>query len=339
MRHQLELRLSTLMAARGETQARLAKRLMINPDHIARIAAGTWTDITRDQLQRLVNWAEPEKMIELVDHPIWLTFADSEAKVFLGSGARGDILQPDEDAFVELRKLFREDGCKVHRVVKSVPSREVDVQPLVEEVTGCMRSSNCVFIGGPRQNPATEIAIAHLWGEKPFRAVADHRTRKIPFDFVYPSWPQGTHESCFVRVDGFENRGLEVYRKRHPEPLRLRMPFVSDHEWRNRTGLGWDFGIGVLCRNPVPGSTTPVTTLVLAGVGGLGTHCAAREVARDSLHFDPHSVLDHHPQFRVLCGRYKKSQGAHNRTLQEGSRWVGPPWSGLPPGLNGNKTT
>src|SRR6478672_6378145 len=46
-----------------------------------------------------------------------------------------------------------------------------------------MKERNCLFIGSPKANPACEIALALLWGARPFEARASDRPR-IPIRFV-----------------------------------------------------------------------------------------------------------------------------------------------------------
>lgn len=329
MRKQVEFRLRDAMDRLEVPIAELARQLHINPDQISRLRAGTWTDITREQVQRLLLWADKNEitdLISIVPHPIWLTFPGSAVSIFIGSGSGGDgdVQEPDARASDELIRFCKQDRCTTFVHAHGLPNTGDDVSAFVNKIRDSLRTRNCIFVGGPRQSPASEVAIASLWGSTPF-AERGPNAGKAPFEFVYPSWPDGKAGSSFASTRS-HSRELKL---KMGSAKNLRVPFLAEDEWYRWKGLAWDFGVAVICRRPL-GTKADVTTIVLAGLGGLATWAVTCGLTRD-LYLPSREVADDRPVFRVMCARFKKTTGRDNRTLlPEGSRWVAPPWKNWP---------
>jgi hypothetical protein len=325
MHYQLELRLAALMDRLGLDDKGLAAELHLTPIQVQRLRTDQWSTIKRADLQTLLCWARrhEEEILSVQPSPVWRTLQNAEVVVFRGRDAENNPLPSDSRAEGELIEALKSAGCKIRP-----RSLEVGADP--SEVTSAMRDTNCVFIGSPKYNVATEIALASMCQIQPSVA-SDENRRKAPFCFV---WDGSVPTSAFALPKTSQEK-LGVYlftssgstaRTRHHVPIDWR----TARDYARWTGKGRDAGILVACNRPL-GTEVDVTTIVLAGYSGFATFDMAVDFARNGLRIESREVCPGKPVFRVLSAPFRKTSrhGDSRRRLSKGRRWFSPPWSQL----------
>lgn len=322
----LVVSLDEIMKRIKKSDAALERELCINREHIRKIRNGTFKSITRRELQTLMEWAQrhgSNQLFTLEPHPIWGSFdGKREIRVLRGEGATNNALIWDNRVEGSLLNFF-------NRLEWPVKTRTVALSP--QQVYSLMKKYNCVFIGSPKYNPMTEIALAALWQVEPFNASKANR-EKLPFLFV---WEDGTAKQiksafvqppCDQRKAGlYVNPGDGVTK---PQFLEVTWsPLEKYMEWH---GTGRDAGVLVVCRRPLE-TSHDVTTIVVAGYTGLATAEIARDLVEGSIDIDSAELEPAgQPALRFLMLPYLKFQGVDVRKPKiKGRVWIGPPWSYL----------
>jgi DNA-binding XRE family transcriptional regulator len=188
-----------------------------------------------------------------------------------------------------------------------------------------MMNSNCIIIGSPKTNEASEIALARLWGAKPFDNDPQNQAR-IPIHFLGMTPVSGRPSSLLL--DGsshgfsFQVPG-EVKRRFLPVDWLPADQFWPSHE------PGQDAALLAVCHRPL-GTQQDVTTVVIAGYTGLSTLEAAREATDKSLPTLAAIENPGQPYFSLLRFKFDKQSSRLPReglrTVKEKTALWGPPW-------------
>jgi hypothetical protein len=311
--------------ARLELEDRaLADELGLNVAQIARFRSDRWATVKRADLQTVLCWGKKHgiDLLTIEASPIWRTFPNSDVVLYRGRDSETNPLASDSRAEAELVEALTSQGCRV--LPRSVS------EPASEEVIESMRAKNCIFIGSPKHNQATEIALATLWRLEPFDGTPENRS-KSPVTFV---WEPAQGRSTFA-APRQQDEKLGIYmsvtsakndRSRHHIPVDWR-PSKEYVKW---TGRGRDAGLLVLCNRPL-NTQQDVTTVVLAGYSGFATVDMATDFARNGLRVESADVRPGVPVVRVLSALYRKTsaRGDSRQRVLKGRRWFSPPWSQL----------
>lgn len=327
MRYQMEFRLSSLMQSLGMDVKAVANELGINPAHVARLCEDNWATIQRPDLQKLLCWAQKHGQAELlsvVPNPAWRTLSNSEVVLFRGRTRDGNPLHSDSNVERELIVALEDEGCRI-------TPRSIEM-PDHAQIVAWMRTTNCIFIGSPKLNAASESALAALWDVEPRRATASNR-RLSPLQFVWEPGYAGCSAFGRPKADG-ETIGLHVGVRNTDGIVQRRFPVPVDWKPADRyakwTGKGRDAGAMVVCYQPL-GTTNEVTTIVLAGHSGFATVDMATDLVRDELRYEARELRPHAVSMRVLATSYvkKSARGDSRSRITKGRRWYGLPWSEL----------
>lgn len=332
MRYQVVLNLAPALKKRIEVDGAefVAQQLEMNAQHVVRLAEGGWTDITRDQMQRLSAWArthefDPNLFSFGGPHPLWEPFAEKSAMLFVGRNSDRHINKDDADAQAILTRFLADDRCGVSPEHVDQPSDEKGRRPLGRHMRESMMNHNCIVVCGPRRNPASEVAVSLLWDAEPFNSSSATRQR-LPFHITYYGGANESVDSAFSSIDNKpEHRGIVVSNAWH-----LPFPYKPDVQWRMPSQKPtFDFAVIAMCRKPLD-TTKEVSTLVIMGLTGFATKAACTSIAAEELCVE--SLADGAPELRVFCAKFKKGVGRDSRRLTDGCRWVGAPWDYWPTG-------
>jgi hypothetical protein len=301
----------------------LSAELHLTSAQVNRLRTDQWTTIKRSDLQTLLCWGKQhgEDLLRVEPSPIWRTLPGSEVRLFRGRDSSNNPLPADSRAEAELLEALTAIGCQIQPHSLS--------QPDESQVVESMKSTNCIFIGSPKYNTATEIALASLWRLTPFST--DKRDRdRIPFAFV---WETPTSSSFSLTKNQHDRLGLYLYatgakneRSRHHVAIDWRPP----RDFAIWTGKGHDAGVFVVCNRPL-GTDRDVTTIILAGHSGFATLDMTIDLARNGLRIESDAVRAGVPVVRVLSAVFRKNsrRGDSRKRASKGRRWIGPPWSQL----------
>ena len=326
MRYQMEFRLATVLQEVGTTPKALASELGINPAHVARLCEDNWSTIQRVDLQKLLSWARKHQqdLLKVEPNPLWRTLCGSEVLLFRGRNRDGNPLHSDSNVERELIVALEEEACRI-----TPHSLE---NPTEAQIVESMQTKNCVFIGSPKFNAATEVALAALWGLRPRETAAANR-KLSPVQFVWDASYDGKSAFGTSRHDG-EPMGINVGSKTSLGVVSKR--FLVPVDWKSArqyaqwTGRGRDAGIMVVCYRPL-NTRAEVTTIVLAGHSGFATVDMATDFVRDELRFEAHELRPSVVTMKVLSASYKKraGRGDSRSRFAKGRRWFTLPWNQL----------
>lgn len=326
MRYQLSFRLSPLMDALGLDAKAVASELGINLAHVARLRDDSWSTIQRGDLQKLLCWGQKHNtpLLSVEPNPLWRTLSGAEVVLFRGRKRDGNPLHSDSNVERELLVALEDEGCRI-------TPRSIDT-PNHEEIAELMRTTNCIFIGSPKFNAATESALASLWELQPYDSRIANRKRS-PIEFVWDAAYQGNSVFGRQKTDG-EAIGLHVGSRNAAGIVHSRylvpVDWKSPRQYSQWTGKGRDAGALIACYRPLK-TASEVTTIVLAGYSGFATFDMATDFVRDGLRFEDAELRPHTVTMRVLAASYKKKSGrSDSRTrIAKGRRWYGLPWNQL----------
>lgn len=226
--------------------------------------------VDRDNYESLLSFAFDHgyaTVFQTEHHPIWDTFhRNAQTSIIRGQIRRDVDIEQVMTHFVE------NIGGKPEMVVASRN---------IAAVKKAMKERNCIFIGSPKSNPSTEIALCSLYGAIPFDGSAANRKR-LPLQILGVEPPPKTRSALLVtsRKHGFEigtgpsKQFVDVHRLPQDE---------YDH-WFGEASKP-DAAVVVVCRSPLK-TTKRVTTILVLGYSSLATESAARQLTHGELPLD-----------------------------------------------------
>jgi hypothetical protein len=300
------------------TMSDLCRELRLDARTIEKLIADTddeptWR-LSRGSLHRYFLFAHRHGIepFKIEPHAIWKNFENSEVTIFRGP-TPADV--PVESHLVEYLKNLH---CQVRT---SIASNGLD-----DGIEGAMQNKNCVFIGSPKANPATEVAIASLWGALPFNAKAENRAR-IPIRFVGMQTDPGATSSL---LEESTRHGIAVSIPTVNKRAFLKTDWMPPEKFGPFKGTGEDSAVLVVCERPL-GAQKDVSTIVIAGYTGLATLTAAQEATYERIpDFQPEATPGQ-PCIAALRFTFRKRRQYNKstdnlRTREEGSGQWAPPW-------------
>lgn len=305
--------LSEIQEELGLKKADLERELSMDARTIDKLLADTDSDpwrLDREALHRYFLFAHSHGFdaFRIEPHAIWRSFENSEVTIFRGP-KKADV--PVESHLV---KYFERLNCEVSS--STTPAG-------IEEA---MKEHNCVIIGSPKANRASESALALLWKAEPFKAEAKNR-EKIPISFL--GMYAGREEPSALLQES-TRYGLHVLPPGSSERNYLKVDWLPPEKYAPHKGTGQDAAILVVCNRPLE-TQKDVTTIVIAGYTGLATLVAAQEVTYKHVPDLRPEETPGEPCLAVLKFRYKKRRQHHRaldnlRSAEEGSAKWAPPW-------------
>jgi hypothetical protein len=325
VRTQLEVHIGELMSALGVDDKAVASELGINLAHVQRLRDDSWTTIKRSELQKLLCWGHKHghAVLSVQPSPVWRTLPGSEVCLLRGTDRSGNALASDSMVESKLLEELSGEGCRV-RIVAGPDVDESSVRDL-------MKSKNCIFIGSPKHNRATEIALAALWDLSPFDPREGNR-KKSPILFRWE--PDKDRRSAFDGdIHGSVKPGIYVSvagRRGQRSLLHVPADWRSTREYSRWTGRGRDAGVLVVCNRPL-GTDQDVTSIVLAGFSGFATLEMTADLVGDGLRIESNDARPGVPTMRILVAPYRKSAARRDSRVRisKGRRWIAPPWTQL----------
>lgn len=297
----------------GLTMADLERELGMDSRSIDKLIEDSDSDpwrLDRENLHRFLLFAHSHGFdgFQIEPNSIWRTFENQRAVIFRGP-TKADV--PVESHLV---KYFERLNCEVESAISS------------EGIEEAMRERNCVVIGSPKANPASEVALALLWGAEPFIGEAPNR-EKIPISFFGMQREGGAPSALLQQSTRY---GFHILPPGATERKYLKVDWLPPEKFGPYKGTGQEAAILVGCNRPL-GSQKDVTTIVVAGYTGLSTLVAAQEATSKPI---PELQLAENPGqpcLAVLKLRYRKRRQyrqalANLRTPEEGSAKWAPPW-------------
>jgi transcriptional regulator with XRE-family HTH domain len=302
-----------------EPKSSLAEKIGVSPQKLNAMMNDEWEYITRDALERTADFLELDvsEIFELAPVEFWRPIEEAKGCVLLRGSQevkRAHVRVPryDDQASQVLKDFMR----KFMDDFDEPPFAEHDrnEEPKLLETA---QSQNCVVIGSPKTNVATEILLSRFFGAKPFDASVENR-RKIPFGFCWPDTSpivQTSSLTCseLARAEVRNRSGIATMEGVYiPADFK---PAEEFREWKTKEGL--DCGLVFVANHPF-GTRKNVKLIVLAGFGGIGTLAAAKALVQDFRYLEP--VGEETCVYGIVEGKYRKGRDTLSRDFRS-FRW------------------
>lgn len=177
-----------------------------------------------------------------------------------------------------------------------------------------VKRENCIVIGSPKSNNATEILLSRFFDAKAFDSSEKNRF-KIPFGFCWPESNEIVQRSSLTCSTVARRRtnnqtGIAVKGGIYIEADAL--PF---DEFRAKAiDEGKDCGLVFVANKPF-GTEWDVKLIILAGFSGIGTLGAARAIIKDFRQLEPNPTDD--CVYGIVQSIYSKPPNSLERTLTD----------------------
>jgi len=247
-----------------------------------------WDYITKDAIERTADYFKLRvtDVFAFVPVDFWRPIEADSCVFVRGSGLgtakrRGLVIPWYDDEANRLIKRFIRKGLGDDRV-PSIADHSDDE----DELRSRLANENCIVIGGPRTNRATELLLSRHFGAEPFRPLEANR-RKIPFGFCWSENDPVAKSSSLTcsksaREESKNQPGIAV------KGGHVRADFLPQEEEYRRwsTEDGRDCGLVFVSNNQREGVGT-VKLIILAGFTGVGTLGAAKALIEDFRYLEP----------------------------------------------------
>lgn len=293
-----------------ESESRFIAETGIKPRMLRNLRRGdvNWR-LERDQIEALMLFGYrngyPE-IFSIQHHPLWATFDSAPAFLYRGA-PRWDATIEDE-----LSGFLEHMGGK---------PRSVTTPQSVAAVEKAMKETNCIFVGSPKSNPATEIAICRLAGATPFDGRRTNRD-KVPVHMLVGQPPKEPSAVMIgARPYGFSVRAKDGTRHH------IGAHWLPPEQYASWHSQGEDAAIILICRSPL-GTSRPVTTIVVMGYSGLATQSAMFQLIKGDIPLSHDAklesgqvhILGYHFQFEKPR-RHTRSTADPRRVLPKTITW------------------
>lgn len=289
------LRLQALLndRARGTTRKKLADILGIRETTLRGYFDDSWTVLDRAVLERLA---------EFFDCDVSELFTANESKFFLPFHQAGGeptqascfyLRRPDANAETSGRHVaFRDDRALSH-ITTMLADHVEGIKVFLASATKPREfderiRQNCVVVGAPGVNQASEMAICRAFGITPFDPA---ECKKMPFLFTPHPRTVGTISSSLERVQAGPKGPWGIWLAEHNTLIEADYWAPQDFGARH-IQRGRDCGL-VLVMNHGPDVRRTRKLIVLAGFGGTGTEAAARALEEDYRNLEPRGNENH----------------------------------------------
>jgi DNA-binding Xre family transcriptional regulator len=297
----------------------LAKKIGVSTGKMTAMMNDEWEYITRDAIERAADFLNLTVVDIFHFEPVdfWKQIEQAQRCIFLRGSQEGKsderefhIPRYDDEATFDINTFLRSALPDIRELIVA-DHPEVDAE-LIERA----KRENCIVIGSPKSNAASEILLSRFFGAEPFDASPENR-QEIPFGFCWPDdGPVASQSSLTCSEPAREETkfqpGIALKGVHVPADYKEEAEFIS---WDTEEGR--DCGLVFVANKPF-GTKKNVKLIVLAGFSGIGTLAAARALIEDFRYLEP--IGTDPCVYGVIEAKYTKSAGSYVRTFKE-FRW------------------
>lgn len=311
----LKVRLGQALLAETKKQSKseLAAKIGVSPQTLTAMINDDWRWITRDAIERTADYLQlsATDVFEFVPVEFWRQIQESNQCTFLRGAQdergneRGVTIQGADDEATDKVKGF----LRAYMPAFTLADHRRDTEELLRRA----RSENCIVIGSPKSNAASEILLSLFFDAEPFNPSDDNR-RKIPFGFCWPPVSKIVDQSSLTCSTPTRRRikdraGIAVKGGVHVE-VDYKDP-AAFRAWD--TNGGKDSGLVFVANRPF-GTDKDVKLIVLAGFSGLGTVGAAMALIEDFRYLEPNP--NEKCVYGVIRCSYSKAANSNIRSFK-----------------------
>ncbi len=294
MPREAELRLEKLLTdkAPGTTRGELAVRLGVSEATLRGYIENRWTVLDRTVLERLADFFECDvaELLATTESGFLSPLRDpSRIGKYPGRPTCLYLRRPNADIPHNGRSVAYRDDRAIDRVTGLLRTFVDGALGIKDAATtpeqfGERLTQNCVSVGSPMVNPATEMAICRIFGAQPFDSA---ERANLPFVFKIPG-KAATPSSVF---EPSRDGKLGIW-LRDEEALLEADAWPSEQFRRMRIDRGRDCAVIVVLNHrvadPVGGDRK---LIVLSGFSGLGTEASASALVQHYRDLEPRGDL------------------------------------------------
>jgi transcriptional regulator with XRE-family HTH domain len=263
----------------GWTMARLAERLDISKGTLRAYMRNRWTVLDRAVFEQLADIlrCEAGSLIVTTESSFFEPFRTLSGKEKYPSRPTCLYLRrPDADTPQEGRPMtvgYRDERAldRVDQLLRNCVQRVIGLRDTTttREQFDERLLQNCIVVGSPIVNPASEMALCHIFGVEPFNP---SQREKLPFRFMTvaePPTPSSTRETSSDGIPGIWLRDEERLLPADSWPI--------DEFQSMQIDEGRDCAVIVVANhNPASHPQHSRKLIVLGGFSGVGTEAAAK---------------------------------------------------------------
>jgi DNA-binding Xre family transcriptional regulator len=301
---------------KNHAKSDLARKIGVSPQKMNAMINDDWEYITRDAIERAADFLNLRvaDIFEFVPVNFWRPIEQAKRCTFL-RGSQKDkrdarefhIPRYDDEATSVIKSFLRDSLPDVYEPVVA-DHLEDDVELLRRA-----QRENCIVIGSPKSNAASEILLSRFFGAEPFDSSPENR-RKIPFGFCWPEdGPIASRSSltcsALARKEIEDRPGIAL------KGVHVAADYKSTANFRKwQTPKGRDCGLVFVANKPF-GTNKDVKLIVLAGFSGIGTLAAARSLIQDFRYLE--QIGNESYVYGVVEARYSKSAESNVRKFRD----------------------
>ena len=315
MPREVALRLKEMLAAKGMAHAELAKRVGVSKATVAAYCANRWTVLDRTVLERLADVLQCEAGSLLVTEES--RFFDPYAN---HAGSRPTCIylrRPDAETLEIGRPMGHRDNLATGRVDRLLEDAVEGMVAIEDSATtlaefGERVRQNCVVLGSPMVNAASEIALCRAFGVEPFQAA---QSGDLPFHFRVVATPETLEPSAIIKPSPDDRRGIWL---RDEKELLQADAWPREEFRRMELKRARDCAVVLVLNHQTADDPRVRKLVVLSGFRGVGTEGAAMALADHYRDLEPPEKNS--PVWGALEVFYKKSANSMTREIL-GYKW------------------
>lgn len=277
-----------------------------------------WRYITRNAIERTADYLQMEAsaVFEFVPVEFWSQILAAGKCTFL----RGT---QDEKGNEQDVKIQRADVTATNLVADFLHEHDLeftyaDHSRETDELLDRARSENCIVIGSPKSNAATEILLSRFFDAEPFNPSDDNR-RRIPFGFCWPDLNKLVNQSSLTCSTLARKRTKNLPGIAVKKDIHVPADYMDPETFRkSEIRKGKDCGLVFVANRPF-GTDRDVKLIVLAGFSGIGTIGAAKALIDDFRYLEPQPGEEY--VYGVFQCRYSKAANSNVRTFKRND-WI-----------------
>jgi transcriptional regulator with XRE-family HTH domain len=318
---QVELKLDSLFheLAPGTTKIELADRLGISEGTLRAYFENRWTVLDRTVMERLADFfqCDAAQLLTTSESNFFDPFRTLSGKErSTGNPTCLFLCRPDAHVLTRGRPVALRDIKAMGHVTEWLRDSVHGIVEIRDSATTSEQfeeslSQNCVMVGSPIVNPASEMAICRVFGVEPF---SPDQGAKLPFAFRTVPTP-ATPSSILEAADDGK---LGIW-------LRDEKQLLQAHSWpredfrKVRIQDGRDWALVVVSNHQTTGQSPVRKLVVLSGSGGVATEAAAHALVRHYRDLEPREPR---PVWGIIEVFYRKPADSTTRELLNYSwRW------------------
>lgn len=314
--------------AKGEVDQKgisaVAYSIGIAENTLRKLLRDEWDYINRDSVERICDHfgLALDQLFQLEQDNFWYPFELLKTCTFVrGSVSHNGtklkaihIPSYDNDATAKIQQFLRRSTPNLRAEMIDFHAA-ADAHAIVEQAA----SQNCIVIGSPRSNPATEVVVSRFFNAKPFDSAPGNK-RKFPFHFLWPkTWFIERVSAMAAEASSEDPKkccGIALQNGK----IAAKADYMAAEEFRQSDiSAGSDCGLILVANNPFGGINNP-KLIVIAGFSGIGTVAAAQALINDFRDLEPRS--DERFMLGVIEATYRKSKRHSDDRELTGYRWV-----------------